>query len=92
MPYKMLIAEDEQEEYELVLYLLNKLKLDSSLQIYHAENGKQALKILEETPIELLLTDIEMPFANGLEIAAKARARNPYLPIVFFSCYDNFSI
>ena len=80
MPYKMLIAEDEQEEYELVLYLLNKLKLDSSLQIYHAENGKQALKILEETPIELLLTDIEMPFANGLEIAAKARARNPYLP------------
>ena len=48
MPYKMLIAEDEQEEYELVLYLLNKLKLDSSLQIYHAENGKQALKILEE--------------------------------------------
>ena len=68
MPYKMLIAEDEQEEYELVLYLLNKLKLDSSLQIYHAENGKQALKILEETPIELLLTDIEMPFANGLEI------------------------
>ena len=66
MPYKMLIAEDEQEEYELVLYLLNKLKLDSSLQIYHAENGKQALKILEETPIELLLTDIEMPFANGL--------------------------
>lgn len=91
MPYKMLIAEDEQEEYELVLYLLNKLKLDSSLQIYHAENGKQALKILEETPIELLLTDIEMPFANGLEIAAKARARNPYLPIVFFSCYDNFS-
>ena len=32
MPYKMLIAEDEQEEYELVLYLLNKLKLDSSLQ------------------------------------------------------------
>ena len=65
MPYKMLIAEDEQEEYELVLYLLNKLKLDSSLQIYHAENGKQALKILEETPIELLLTDIEMPFANG---------------------------
>ena len=46
MPYKMLIAEDEQEEYELVLYLLNKLKLDSSLQPYHAENGKQALKIL----------------------------------------------
>ena len=27
MPYKILIAEDEQEEYELVLYLLNKLKL-----------------------------------------------------------------
>lgn len=91
MPYKMLIAEDELEEYELVLFLLHKLELDTHLQIYHAENGRQALKILEENSIELLLTDIEMPFANGLEIAAKARAKNPQLPIVFFSCYDNFS-
>lgn len=91
MAYKILIAEDEPEEYELVLYLLRKLNLDSSFQIYHAENGKQAMELLRETQIELLLTDIEMPFFNGLEIAAQARAANPLLPIVFFSCYDNFS-
>lgn len=91
MAYKILIVEDEQEEYELVLYLFRKMNLDSYLQIYHAENGKQALELLEQTQFELLLTDIEMPFANGLEIAAKARAAKPQLPIVFFSCYDNFS-
>ena len=91
MRYRMLIAEDELEEYELVSYLLDRYDMTASLEIYHAENGKQALKILEEMPIDLMLTDIEMPFVNGLKIAEKARAGNPDLPIIFFSCYDDFT-
>jgi two-component system response regulator YesN len=87
----MLIAEDELEEFQLVLYLLKQLNIDSLFQISHASNGKQALSILEDTPIDLLLTDIEMPFANGLQIASCVRQKNPDLPIIFFSCYDNFS-
>ena len=32
--YNMLIAEDEQDEFELVIYLLKKLNLESELQIF----------------------------------------------------------
>jgi two-component system response regulator YesN len=91
MKYHMLIAEDELEEYKLVLYLLKQLNIDSLFHITHASNGKQALSILEDTPIDLLLTDIEMPFANGLQIASFVRQKNSDLPIIFFSCYDNFN-
>ena len=91
MTYHMLIAEDELEEFKLVLYLLKQLNIDSLFRITHASNGKQALNILENTPIDLLLTDIEMPFASGLQIASRVRQKNSDLPIIFFSCYDNFS-
>ncbi|NMA83247.1 MAG: helix-turn-helix domain-containing protein [Epulopiscium sp.] len=92
MTYHMLIAEDELDEYQLVLYLLKQFNLDSLFRIIsHASNGKQALSIIEDTPIDLLLTDIEMPFANGLQIATRLREKNSDLPIIFFSCYDNFS-
>ncbi|MCR5754436.1 MAG: response regulator, partial [Acetatifactor sp.] len=91
MSYNMLIAEDERNEYELVLYLLDKLNLTNTFQIFHAANGKQAMQILSEAPIDVLLTDIEMPFVNGLELAQKSRECNQDMPIIFFSCYDNFS-
>ena len=89
--YNMLIAEDEQDEFELVIYLLKKLNLESEFQIFYAKNGKQAMEYLEKEKIDLLFTDIEMPFSNGLEIAVKAREKNEELPIIFFSCYDDFS-
>ena len=37
--YNMLIAEDEQDEFELVIYLLKKLNLESEFQIFYAKNG-----------------------------------------------------
>ena len=91
MSYNMLIAEDEKNEYDLVMFLLQKLNLTQTFNVLHASNGKQALEILKETPVDVLLTDIEMPFVSGLDLAKKARENNNDLPILFFSCYDNFS-
>ena len=91
MPYNMLIAEDEKNEYDLVIFLLQKLNLTGTFNVLHASNGKQALEILKDTPVDVLLTDIEMPFVSGLDLAKKARENNNELPILFFSCYDNFS-
>jgi YesN/AraC family two-component response regulator len=91
MPYNMLIAEDEKNEYDLVVFLLQKLNLTEAFNVIHASNGKQALEIIKDTPVDVLLTDIEMPFVSGLDLAKEARERNSELPILFFSCYDNFS-
>lgn len=91
MSYNMLIAEDEKNEYDLVIFLLQKLNLADAFNVLHASNGKQALEIIKDTPVDVLLTDIEMPFVSGIDLAKKARENNKELPILFFSCYDNFS-
>ena len=40
-------------------------------EIYKAENGKEALKILSENWIDLVLADINMPVMNGVEMVEK---------------------
>lgn len=89
--YHMLIAEDELDEYELVIYLMHKFHFQDHFRVFHADNGKKAMDILGTESIDVLLTDIEMPFVSGLSLAEHARKNNPEMPIIFFSCYDNFS-
>lgn len=86
--YKILIAEDEKDEREVILFLIQKYNFE--LDILLAANGRDAAQIISEQPIDILLTDIQMPFLNGMELAAKARSINPNIEIIFFSGYDDF--
>lgn len=57
-----------------------------------AFNGLEALKMMEQTDIELLITDIKMPFMDGLELIEKAKQINPLLKIIILSSYDEFEL
>lgn len=51
-----------------------------------ADGYKQALKVLEDHPVELVLMDIEMPDMNGYELTELIRAAHPeWFPIIFLS-------
>lgn len=52
--------------------------------VLDAENGTQALEIVEKNKLDLVLTDIRMPNGNGVELLDAIKARNPDLPIVMF--------
>jgi two-component system, response regulator YesN len=86
--YTILIVDDEKSEREVILFLIKKYKLN--LHTLQADNGKAALDILKEKPVDILLTDIKMPFINGMELATKARDIYPDIEILFFSGYDHF--
>lgn len=55
-----------------------------------AESGSQALSILEQTSVDILITDIEMPGINGLELIREVREHYPSVRIVILSGYSNF--
>ncbi|MCR5755358.1 MAG: response regulator [Acetatifactor sp.] len=55
-----------------------------------AENGEQALKVVERFPVQLVILDIAMPVMDGYECCRmmKADARTRNIPIVFISAFD----
>lgn len=86
--YQVLIADDHLDQRELLTFLLN--KRPDVWTIYEAKNGKEALEIIQIQEIDLLITDVKMPFATGIELAESLRANNNTVPILFISGYDDF--
>ena len=86
--YTILIVDDEKIERMGVEMLLKRLQLPLKADV--AENGETALAMIGHQHYDLLLTDIKMPFMDGLTLAHKARALHPDLVVLIFSAYGDF--
>ena len=56
-----------------------------------AKNGREALLLLTDNHVDILLSDIQMPFLNGIELVSQVKEKNPDIEVLFFSGYDDFS-
>ncbi len=79
------IVEDESMVRNIAIKILTRL----GYKVMNAENGPNALAIIEkqQTPIDLLLTDVVMPNMNGRELAEKIKGFYPNIKILFSSGY-----
>lgn len=77
----------------IVAFALMRMMIDA-LQDYtvaaEAENGRRALELFQEKRPDIILTDIEMPVMNGLELIEAVKAERPETPIIILSCYESF--
>jgi CheY-like chemotaxis protein len=53
--------------------LLGEIMEELGCECIHAENGREAIRILEKQPVDIILMDIEMPIMNGLETTRSIR-------------------
>jgi two-component system, OmpR family, response regulator VanR len=80
MPNKILIVDDDAEIRKVIgIYLENE-----GYEILKAENGDQALKLITENEVALVLLDIMMPGMNGTDVCMKIR-EDSIMPIIFLS-------
>ena len=56
-------------------------------QLFLAEGYEQAMKIMAEEKIQIVLSDIRMPHMNGIELCEELRKWNPSVKIIFLSGY-----
>ena len=87
--YHLLIVENEANERSLIRYLL--ADFSHKTIISEAQNGKEALEILRSAHHDIIITDVQMPYVDGTELASKAKEMFPDIEIVFISGYDDFS-
>ena len=80
MNNKILVADDEKEIRDLLeIYLLNE-----GYKVVKAKDGQEALDIIENEDVDLLVLDIMMPKVNGIEVCKKVR-QNKNMPILMLS-------
>lgn len=80
MGYQILAVDDEKEIIKLLKLYLER----DELTLYEAYNGKEALAVLEEKQIDLLIVDIMMPEISGFELIKRVR-KNSNIPIMVIS-------
>ncbi|MFT7823319.1 MAG: HD domain-containing phosphohydrolase [Sulfurimonas sp.] len=83
--FKVLYVEDEPELRNAVGTYLK--KIFESVDV--AENGKEGLKKFQEYHYDIVITDIEMPCMNGLEMAAEMKVLVPDQEIIIISAYTD---
>jgi len=79
----ILIVDDEPN----YLIVLSELLLEEGFGIFTAENGEEALQVLEETDIDLVITDMCMPGLDGLGLLKAAKTLNPDLPVIMITAF-----
>lgn len=86
---KILLVDDEKTEREGIRFLINEFNIP--LLIEEAQNGKVAYEYIQKNnDIDILLTDVKMPYMDGLELAKKVNEMNPDIVIIIFSAYSEF--
>jgi len=86
----LLYVEDNQDAREMTSMILE----DFFDNIILAKDGKDGLEKFQQNHIDLVLTDINMPIMNGIEMSEKIRAINDDTPIIVLSAHneDNYFI
>ena len=90
MRHNRLIVDDEQLIRQGLRARIEYLGIDVD-EIFEAENGLMALRLQEEHPIDVVITDIRMPDMDGLELIQEMQKKNNQIKFVVLSGYAEFS-
>jgi len=83
--YTLLYVEDEAP-----IRMVTKMFLEPYFtKIFEAQDGLEAFQIYEEEAPNLIITDIEMPHLNGLELCRKIRKEDKETPIIITTAYTS---
>lgn len=87
--YKVFIVDDEPFIIEGLYDILDWSSFDMEI-VSHAGNGQAALNALSAQPVDILITDISMPFMNGLDLIREARQLQPDIKVIILSGFNEF--
>ena len=89
--YKVMIADDEPLVRLAIKSLVDWEEHGFNLEI-EASNGRQALKLLEDNPdMDIIITDINMPVMDGLELISKVIEKRFDTEIIVLSAYNDYA-
>ena len=89
--YDVVVAEDELLILENLVKKINSMSLPFCVKGAF-EDGDSALEFIKTNHVDLVITDIKMPFMNGLELSRVLHASYPSIKILIISGYNEFTL
>jgi len=86
---RALVVDDSATDRRLAGRLLE--KSEQATPIY-ASNGVEALSVLESETPDVIVTDLQMPEMNGLELVGEIRSRYPGIPVILMTAFGSEEI
>ena len=87
--YKLLLVEDEEEVRKGIVNKIDWEKYGFQI-IGEADNGRDAIDIIERTVPDIVITDIRMPFMDGLELCQYIKEKYPLIKVILLTGFDEF--
>lgn len=87
--YKLMLVDDEEDVREGVTREIDWLAHGFEI-VGKAENGKEAMELIERLAPDVVVTDIRMPFMDGLELSEWVKDKYPTTKIIILSGFDEF--
>jgi DNA-binding response OmpR family regulator len=85
---RILIAEDSATQAQQIQFMLE----DAGHEVEVAVNGVEALKAIEREVPAIVVTDLEMPQMNGLQLVENIRAKYPAVPVILMTAFGSEEI
>lgn len=86
---KILVVDDTPVDRRLVGRLLEK---NGELEAFYAGNGKEALVLIASENPDIVLTDLQMPEMDGLELVQQIRSHFSAIPVILMTAFGNEEI
>lgn len=84
---RVLVVDDEEDMLWMLQRNLNKGMKD--VEILAAKSGEEALALLSDRPVNLVITDINMPGMNGLDLLVEINNRFPGTGVIIMTAYPS---
>jgi len=84
--YNILIVDDSSTMRKIIIRCITQTQIAVG-KLFEASDGEEAIAVLQQNPIDLVLTDINMPKMNGLELLSKMKADEQWrnLPVLLIT-------
>jgi two-component system response regulator YesN len=87
--YKLILVEDEEDVRESIVQEIDWAQHGFEV-VDKAENGKEALDLIERWVPDVVVTDIKMPFMDGMQLSEWIREKYPTTKIIILTGFDEF--
>ena len=81
--YTILIVDDEPN----YLIVLSELLRDEGFEVFTAANGMEGLQVVREADLDLVITDMQMPEMDGMQLLRHVKELNKELPVLMITAY-----